>query len=182
MTRRRAAYGAIDQPLTVAGIVYRTRVHARWGVALETLGLPARYRRGDERIHGTALVAPDFWLPSVRRWLQCETSAPKPDVFWVAQRVRTETGYAVFVLCGFPTERHQPGWPVYWPDGTPLGPGEDLWVCLTYALGLDADYVALDALKAACTHAAQTVRLSTWYRVGDILRTAWGDAPWPRED
>jgi hypothetical protein len=71
-----------------AGCRFRSRLEARWAVFLDHLGLPWKYEpEGFETPAGWYL--PDFWLPSVDRWLEIKGgSVTKRDLAKAAHVAR----------------------------------------------------------------------------------------------
>ena len=50
------------------GILYRSRLEARWAVFLRELGITTEYEKEGFHLHDGGLYLPDFWLPQVRMW------------------------------------------------------------------------------------------------------------------
>jgi hypothetical protein len=57
-----------------AGHKFRSRVEARWAVALDTLGIRYEYEPEGYELGDLGRYLPDFWLPGLKTWLEIKPS------------------------------------------------------------------------------------------------------------
>lgn len=60
------------------GILYRSRLEARWAVFFDSLGIRFEYEKEGFDLDGIWYL-PDFWLPEQRYWVEIKGSKPAAD-------------------------------------------------------------------------------------------------------
>lgn len=86
-------------PTTHGGIVYRSRLEARWAIFFDTLNLQFEYEKEGFSIGGLCYL-PDFWLPQLDFWFEVKGPEPNDDECEKAHRLAVATGKDVFVAFG----------------------------------------------------------------------------------
>lgn len=82
-----------------AGCHFRSRLEARWAVALDHLGVKWEYEpQGFELPSGPYL--PDFWLPELKTWIEVKGQAPTKKEVEKACDLGFESKYPVHLLAG----------------------------------------------------------------------------------
>lgn len=105
------------------GYLFRSRLEARWAVFFDALGLRWEYEKEGYDLDGLYYL-PDFWLPSLRTWLEIKAIAPdaedlkKIGRFYKAVSFQPEGQAASFyVLVGQP---YACGWDCEYEVGGPF--------------------------------------------------------------
>lgn len=81
-------------------IAYRSRSEARWAVFLDALGVPFEYEPEGFNLGDHVNYLPDFWLPSLRIWLEIKGPEPTDYETEKALRLAHATDSPVFVFWG----------------------------------------------------------------------------------
>ena len=117
------------------GYRFRSRLEARWAVALDHAGIAWEYERQGYHLPSGPYL-PDFWLPLNRDyfscahvdepgyWLEIKGGDPSAHEITLAEELRDATGHTTFIAAGVPGEhrlwlRHHSGIAHYAPDGSP---------------------------------------------------------------
>jgi hypothetical protein len=81
------------------GILYRSRIEARWAIFLDNLQIPFEYEKeGFELPSGKYL--PDFWLPNQEYWIEIKGAPPNESECQKAAELSVLTHKKVFILFG----------------------------------------------------------------------------------
>lgn len=90
------------QPLPTAYncIEYRSRLEARWAVYFDSLGLPFEYETEGFDLGAAVKYLPDFWLPTLRIWIEIKGPDPTDGETEKAHRLAVQTGSPLFVFHG----------------------------------------------------------------------------------
>jgi hypothetical protein len=102
------------QPIdtTYNGYRFRSRLEARWAMALDLMGATYEYEREGYNINGEWYL-PDFWLPYEHgepgwgEWLEIKPDLPLTDAqIHLFNGTAKLTGHRVLVACGSPWSHH----------------------------------------------------------------------------
>ena len=109
------------------GCRFRSRLEARWAVALTNADIkwtyePEGFDLGD---HGPYL--PDFWLPQVSMWAEVKPSLPSNLEILKAATLAKQSGFACLLLIGQPQEVGY--WAINYENGGTIGKLNDLYIC-----------------------------------------------------
>ena len=63
------------------GYRFRSRLEARWAIALDTMGLKWHYEHEGFAIDGLGWYLPDFWLPDLKCWAEVKPGAFTKEEF-----------------------------------------------------------------------------------------------------
>lgn len=61
------------------GVLYRSRIEARWAVAYTVLGVPFEYEKEGYDLGEAGFYLPDFWLPQQKCWVEIKGQKPTAD-------------------------------------------------------------------------------------------------------
>jgi hypothetical protein len=94
--------GAVAIPNIYSGVVYRSRLEARWSVFLETLGVRALYEHEAYDLPDGTRYLPDFWLPGLATFLEVKPARPSREERQKCAALAVGTGLRVVLLEGAP--------------------------------------------------------------------------------
>ena len=89
--------GAIET--RYAGILFRSRIEARWALFFDTLGVPYEYEKEGFDLDGLRYL-PDFWLPDQRIWYEIKGDIPDELECEKARRLSGYTQRPVYIAFG----------------------------------------------------------------------------------
>lgn len=185
--------GLAPIPTQYAGLVFRSRIEARWAVFFRTLRVSFRYEEEGFQI-GTIRYLPDFFLPDLDAFFEVKGQQPNEKEVLKARELSTGSGKRVFIAWGpIPTN---PADDVENPDSAwAFVPGEagladqDIgwWWCRCPGCGrFDIQYQGRHARMACgCTvkddDRAQSFEhplILAAYERARIARFEFGEMPW----
>lgn len=102
------------RPTLYNGVVYRSRVEARWAILFDSCGLRHTYEPDSFDI-GTGLYVPDFWLPDVHLFVEIKGSDPSAEERAKCAALATCQNRGVLLAVGVPEARFQITW--FGPEG-----------------------------------------------------------------
>jgi hypothetical protein len=82
-----------------AGVMFRSRIEARWAVFLDEFGIIWEYEKEGLNLGGTWYL-PDFWLPQLGVWMEIKGAAPNKEELEKAALLAAGTGSDVFIFHG----------------------------------------------------------------------------------
>lgn len=82
------------------GILFRSRIEARWAVFFNSLGLDYEYEKEGYDLGDGKAYLPDFWLPSLDAWIEIKGADPEEDACDLAHRLSVASEYRVYVFFG----------------------------------------------------------------------------------
>jgi hypothetical protein len=82
------------------GVLYRSRIEARWALFFDTLRIPFEYERQGYDLGAAGWYLPDFWLPTQRCWFEVKGAEPTREEGDKAAALSIATGFPVFVFFG----------------------------------------------------------------------------------
>jgi hypothetical protein len=95
-------YKAKPIPTVWNGVQFRSRLEARWAMAMDNYGIEWFYEpEGFELAHGLKYV-PDFWLPQVNMWAEVKPVELNETEERKARGLVDATGYPCILLVGLP--------------------------------------------------------------------------------
>jgi len=84
------------------GILFRSRLEARWAVAFDVAGIDYLYEmEGFELPSGNYL--PDFWLPQVKMWAEVKPADFTREELRKCHQLAVHTGFNCLMLNGIPS-------------------------------------------------------------------------------
>ncbi len=115
---------------------FRSRLEARWAVALDVLSLPWEYEKEGYNLGPAGSYLPDFWLPTVTLrsdprpglWLEIKGQGPTEVEAGRCEALARVTGYPVVLFVGLPGREWEPtdhtdsGYQYQYEAGTVGGP------------------------------------------------------------
>jgi hypothetical protein len=81
------------------GRLYRSRIEARWAVFFDTLGIEHEYEKEGYDLDGLWYL-PDFWLPSLKLWVEIKGDVPTEQELEKASRLTGESKKRTVILWG----------------------------------------------------------------------------------
>ncbi len=96
-------------PTTYAGVKYRGRSEARWGLFFDALRIPFQYEFDGFALR-TGAYLPDFWLPDQRVFLEVKGTEPTLEEEEKCAELTRATEANVLIAVGAPEERFQITW------------------------------------------------------------------------
>lgn len=86
------------------GVLYRSRLEARWAALFDVIGLEFRYE-SKQFMTSEGMYLPDFYIPSVGMWIEIkpatEDGPTREEILKMRDVADTERRVG-FILCGFP--------------------------------------------------------------------------------
>ena len=92
------------------GFSFRSRVEARWAVALDSLGVVYEYEREGYNLGAAGFYLPDFWLPQVSMWAEVKAEPLNGNEVAKAKALARGSGYPVLMLVGQPANKPYTAW------------------------------------------------------------------------
>lgn len=92
------------------GVMYRSRLEARWAVFLESLGVRALYEQEAYELADGTRYLPDFWLPALELFFEVKPMRPTREERRKCQLLADGTGRMVVLVIGAPGD-----WLERWP-------------------------------------------------------------------
>jgi len=89
---------------------FRSRVEARWAVALDHLGIIYEYEIEGYHLDGGQLYLPDFWLPQVSMWAEVKAEPLNANEVAKAKALARSSGFPVLMLVGQPENKPYTAW------------------------------------------------------------------------
>lgn len=92
------------------GVLYRSRLEARWAIFFDVVGVEFQYEP-KQFLTGEGLYLPDFYLPTLRMWIEIKPATgkgPTPEEILKMRDVADTESKVGFILCGFPAIKN--GW------------------------------------------------------------------------
>ncbi len=86
------------------GYRMRSRLEARWAVALDTMGVKWEYEKEGYDLGEVGYYLPDFWLSELNAFAEVKPGRFSPDEINKVVALAEGTGFPVLLLCGMPTE------------------------------------------------------------------------------
>lgn len=96
------ARGATAIPTMYQGILYRSRLEARWAVFFETLEIRALYEHEAYTLEGGTNYLPDFWLPELATFVEVKPTTPTHDELRKCRFLAMGTQRRVVLVVGAP--------------------------------------------------------------------------------
>src|SRR5260221_3386010 len=81
---------------------FRSRLEARWAVFFNTLFIPYEYEKEGYDLGKAGWYLPDFWLPTLHRWIEIKWQIPTPEDVAKIDALYETTGYPACLLFGEP--------------------------------------------------------------------------------
>jgi hypothetical protein len=79
------------------GIMFRSRLEARWAIFMDTMGVKYDYEPEAFDLGDGIFYTPDFWLPEVKAYLEIKPEYPSSEETEKAHRLATHTNKNVFI-------------------------------------------------------------------------------------
>lgn len=92
-------------PTRAFGILFRSRLEARWATYFRELGIEYFYEYEGFDFGGGLLYLPDFWLPQVSMWAEVKPGQFSDDDMYKCAMLQKGTGFPCLMLDGAPAMR-----------------------------------------------------------------------------
>lgn len=102
-------YNIPPKPTRYGGIMYRSRVEARWSVYFDFLGIRHEYEFEGFNLR-TGGYVPDFWLPDLHLFVEVKGTDPTERECAKAEATARETEADILIAPGPPTGEFQMIW------------------------------------------------------------------------
>ena len=137
------------KPTLYRGILFRSRLEARWAVLMDSIGIKFEYEAKQFQLEDGQYL-PDFWLPDIGAWLELKpgtVTGPTIDERRKAQAVSDIDHKPCFIACGFPDASRSTSIYLFLPGLK--NPAITSIQCMVGFIGLvDQDYFYATALAA----------------------------------
>lgn len=96
-----------------SGYKFRSRLEARWAFYWDTVGMKYEYEKEGFDLGPEGYYLPDFWIPSLKSWVEIKGEHPTPEEMRKCERL-AERGDMVFLVYGPLLEHKTYGWAKGW--------------------------------------------------------------------
>jgi len=82
------------------GILFRSRIEARWALFFDKIGVPYEYEREGYKLDESTWYLPDFWMPQQDCFIEIKGTAPTLEEEAKASILAQQSGKEVFIFYG----------------------------------------------------------------------------------
>lgn len=83
-----------------AGILFRSRIEARWALFFDKIGVPWEYKREGYKLDDSTWYLPDFWMPYHNSFIEIKGAKPTLEEEAKASFLSQQSGKSVFIFHG----------------------------------------------------------------------------------
>jgi hypothetical protein len=91
---------AVSIPTKHAGVVFRSRLEARWAVFFGAVGIRWFYEYEGFQLKYSGWYLPDFWLPDLNTWIEIKPVTPTEQEAEKCSELAIATGHRAILLSG----------------------------------------------------------------------------------
>lgn len=142
------------------GVLYRSRLEARWAIFFDVIGIPFHYEP-KQFMTSEGFYLPDFYLPSLRMWVEIKPATqhgPTPEEILKMRDVADTEGRVGFIFCGFPDSKN--GWINYVIFVPGMRPVSDSMTWRHSIEGIDLDLLVPVALVTVASRESRLHEIS----------------------
>ena len=82
------------------GILFRSRIEARWALFFDKIKVPYEYEREGYKLDDSTWYLPDFWMPQQDFFIEIKGAAPNLEEEIKASVLAQQSGKSVFIFHG----------------------------------------------------------------------------------